>query len=265
MNYKILLSLVCAGLFFASCVPTKDLIYLQTKDQSETIAPIAASASKPYRLQVNDIVRISIKTIDPKMSEIFSPTSVQLASGADKTEQGLYYEGFTVDDHGNIRMPILGEVNVIGYTLEELRKNIEKKLLEEYFNKEANLFVTAKLAGLRFTINGEIASPGIKTVFQEKLNILEAVAQSGDITITGDRKAVTVMRQTPAGMEMHDIDLTDIKATQSPYFYVQPNDYIYIKPLPQKSWGTGKTGIESLGTIITVLTLVTTTLLLLRK
>jgi polysaccharide export outer membrane protein len=265
MNYKILLSLVCAGLFFTSCVPTKDLIYLQTKDQSETIAPIAASASKPYRLQVNDIVRISIKTIDPKMSEIFSPSSVQVPSGTDKSEQGLYFDGFTVDDHGNIRMPILGEVNVIGYTLEELRKIIEKKLLEEYFNKEANIFVTAKLAGLRFTINGEIASPGIKTVFQEKLNILEAVAHSGDITITGDRKAVTVMRQTPAGLEMHDIDLTDIKATQSPYFYVQPNDYIYIKPLPQKSWGTGKTGIESLGTIITVLTLVTTTFLLLRK
>lgn len=265
MNYKILLSLVCAGLIFASCVPTKDLIYLQNKDQSETIAPIAAVASKPYRLQVNDIVRISIKTLDPKMSEIFSPSSIAMPNGAEKSEQGLYFDGFTVDDHGNIRMPILGEINVIGATLEELRIKIEKKLLEEYFNKEANIFVTVKLAGLRFTINGEITSPGIKTVFQEKLNILEAVAYSGDITIIGDRKAVTVMRQTPSGMEMHDIDLTDIKATQSPYFYVQPNDYIYIKPLPQKSWGTGKTGIESLGTIITVLTLVTTTLLLLRK
>lgn len=265
MNYKILLSLVCAGLFFASCVPTKDLIYLQTKDNPETIAPIAASASKPYRLQVNDIVRISIKTIDPKMSEIFSPSTVQVPNSSDRSEQGLFFDGFTVDDHGNIRMPILGEINVIGYTLEELRIKIEKKLLEEFFNKEANIFVTVKLAGLRFTINGEIASPGIKTVFQEKLNILEAVAHAGDIAITGDRKAVTVMRQTPAGLEMHDIDLTDIKATQSPYFYVQPNDYIYIKPLPQKSWGTGKTGIESLGTVITVLTLVTTTFLLLKK
>ena len=265
MNYKILLSLVCAGLFFASCVPTKDLIYLQTKDNSETVAPIAASASKPYRLQVNDIVRISIKTIDPKMSEIFSPSTVQVPNGSDKSEQGLFFDGFTVDDHGNIRMPILGEINVIGYTLEELRIKIEKKLLEEFFNKEANIFVTVKLAGLRFTINGEIASPGIKTVFQEKLNILEAVAQSGDITITGDRKAVTVMRQTPAGLEMHDIDLTDIKATQSPYFYVQPNDYIYIKPLPQKSWGTGKTGIESLTTIVTILSVATTTYLLLKN
>jgi polysaccharide export outer membrane protein len=266
MNYKMLLSLVCAGLFFASCVPTKDMIYLQNKDKSETIAPISAVASKPYRLQVNDIVRISIKTLDPKMSEIFSPSAGgQTQATSERSEQGLFFEGFTVDDHGNIRMPILGEINVIGYTLEELRIKIEKKLLEEYFNKEANIFVTVKLAGLRFTINGEITSPGIKTVFQEKLNLLEAIAYSGDITVVGNRKEVTVMRQTPAGMEMHDIDLTDIKATQSPYYYVQPNDYIYIKPLPQKAWGTGKTGIESLGTIITVLTLVTTTLILLRK
>jgi len=266
MNNKILLLLVCAGLVFTSCVPTKDLIYLQTKDKSETIAPISANASKPYRLQVNDIVKITIKALDSKLVDIFSPSSSQNGNvQSEKSEQGLYFDGFTVDDHGNIRMPVLGEMNVIGNTLEELRVKVEKKLLEEYFNKDANIFVTVKLAGLRFTINGEINSPGIKTVYQEKLNILEAIAHAGDISVVGDRKAVTVMRQTPTGLEMHDIDLTDIKATQSPYFYVQPNDYIYIKPLPQKSWGTGKTGIESLGTIITVLTLVTTTLLLLKK
>ena len=257
--------LVFAGLFFASCVPTKDLIYLQNKDKSEN-AVIAPVASKPYRLQVNDIVSITIKTLDPKLAVIFSPSQGQAEGGIQgKSEQGLFFDGFTVDDHGNIRMPILGEVNVIGYTIEELRVKIEKQLLEEYFNKEANVFITVKLAGLRFTINGEIGAPGIKTVYQEKLNLLEAVAFSGDITVVGDRKAVTVIRQTPAGMEMHDIDLTDIKAVQSPYYYVQPNDYIYIKPLPQKSWGTGKTGIESLSTVITVLTLITTTLLLLRK
>jgi polysaccharide biosynthesis/export protein len=264
MNKKMLFFLVFAGLFFTSCVPTKDLIYLQKKDNSEFNSPIAPVVSKPYRLQVNDIVSITIKALDPKLAEIFSPSNTAASINA-KSEQGLYFDGFTVDDHGNIRMPVLGEVNVIGYTVEELRIKIEKQLLEEYFNKEANIFVTVKLAGLRFTINGEITNPGIKTVYQEKLNVLEAVAYSGDITITGDRKAVTIIRQTPAGMEMHDIDLTDIKAIQSPYYYVQPNDYIYIKPLPQKSWGTGKTGIESLGTIITVLTLITTTFIILRK
>jgi polysaccharide export outer membrane protein len=262
--YKILiLILLGAGLVFTSCVPTKDLIYLQNKDNSSDNSVIAPVPAKPYRLQTNDIISISIKTADPKLGAIFSTTAAE--TGAIKTDSGLYFDGFTVDDHGNIRIPILGEINVMGYTLDELRLKIEKKLLEEYFNKEADIFVTVKLAGLRYTINGEITSPGTKTLFQDRVNILEAIANSGDITITGNRKAVTVIRQFPQGTEMHDIDLTDIKAMQSPYYYIQPNDYIYVKPLKQKSWGTGKTGIESLGTIITVLTLVTTTLLLLRK
>ena len=73
------------------------------------------------------------------------------------------------------------------------------------------------------------------------------------------------MRKTPTGVEMHDLDLTDRNVINSPYYYLQPNDYVYVKPMKQKSWGTGKTGIESLGTIITLLSLVTTTYLLLKN
>ena len=177
----------------------------------------------------------------------------------------MYFDGFTVDDHGNIRIPVLGELNVIGYTLDEIRLRIEKQLLAEYFNKEADIFVTVRLAGLRYTINGEIGGPGTKTLFQDNVTIMEAIANSGDITITGNRKAVTVMRKTPTGVQMHDLDLTDINVMQSPYYYLQPNDFIYVKPLKQKTWGTGKTGLESLGTIITLLSLATTTFLLLKN
>lgn len=102
-------------------------------------------------------------------------------------------------------------------------------------------------------------------MFQDRVTVLEAIANSGDITIIGDRKNVTIIRQYPYGTEMHDIDLTDIKAIESPFYYLQPNDYIYIKPLPQKSWGTGTTGIQSLGTIVTLLSLATTTYLLLTR
>jgi polysaccharide export outer membrane protein len=97
------------------------------------------------------------------------------------------------------------------------------------------------------------------------VNVLEAVANSGDITITGDRKDVKVMRQFPHGLEIYSIDLTDVNALKSPYFYLQPNDYIYVKPLKQKSWGTGKTGVESLATILSILTLATTTILLFNR
>jgi polysaccharide export outer membrane protein len=248
---------------FTSCIPVKDLVYLQNKNSSGEQNNISAVESKPYRLQVNDVLSVDIKAIDPKLVAIFTPSENN--AGAGKSESGLYFDGFTVDDHGNIRMPILGEINVIGYTLEEVRLMIEKKLLEEYFKKEANIFVTVKLAGFRYTINGEVGSTGTKTLFQEHVNIMEAIANSGDITITGDRKAVTVIRQTPTGVQMHDLDLTDINVMKSPYYYLQPNDYVYVKPLKQKTWGTGKTGIESITTIITVLSLATTVFLLLKN
>ena len=250
------------SVLMTSCISTQDLIYLQNKDGAVE-APLAVVASKPYRLQVNDVLSISIKTIDPKLAAMFTVSN----DGAkpSQSDAGLYFDGFTVDDHGNIRMPVLGELNVIGFTLDEIRLRIEKQLLAEYFNKEANVFVTVKLAGMRFTMNGEIGAPGSKTLYQEQVTILEAIANAGDITITGDRKAVTVIRKTPTGVQMADLDLTDIKVMQSPYFYLQPNDYIYVKPLKQKTWGTGKTGIESFGTIITLLSIATTTFLLLRN
>ena len=94
---------------------------------------------------------------------------------------------------------------------------------------------------------------------------MEAIANAGDITVTGDRKDVKVIRTFPQGSETFSIDLTSDKAVNSPCFYLQPNDYIYVKPLKQKTWGTGKTGIESLTTIITILSLATTTFLLLKN
>lgn len=261
MNKSILYILLGISLLFTSCIPVKDLVYLQNKSGIETEAPITEVMLKPYRLQANDVLSITIKADDPKLVTIFNPTN---KGETDKGGSALYFDGFTVDDHGNIRIPVLGEINAIGFTTEELRMHIEKQLLDEYFKKEANIFVTVRLAGFKYTINGEVGSVGTKFLYQDHVNIMEAIANSGDITITGDRKAVTIIRQLPTGTEMHDIDLTDINVMQSPYYNLQPNDYIYVKPLKQKTWGTGKTGIESLSTIITLISLVTTALVLLQ-
>ncbi len=263
MNKYVVCVLLAIGLFFVSCVPQQDLIYLQNKNNGDLNQAVKPVSAKPYRLQTNDILSITIKAIDPQLVEIFNQTNIPRRTG--QTDDGLYFEGFTVDDHGNIRIPILEEVNVLGLTIEETRKKIEDQLLAEYFKKEANIFVNIKLAGFRYTINGEVTEPGTRVLFQDKVNIMEAIANSGDITITGDRKDVIVIRQMPHGTEMHSIDLTDRKAMESQYYYLQPNDYIYIKPLKQKSWGTGTTGVQSLTTIISVLTLVTTTVLLLTR
>ncbi len=250
------------SILLTSCVPTKDLIYLQNKS-GETNAAVIPSNQKPYRLQTNDLLSISIKAIDPKFVEIFNPSGLQ--SGGAGGGQGDYLNGYSVDDHGNIRLPILGEMNVLGFTTEEVRAKIEKLLFEKYFKDEAGVFVIVKLSGFRYTINGEVNSTGTKTLYQDRVNIMEAIANAGDINVTGDRKAVKVIRTFPQGSETFTIDLTDSQAVNSPCFYLQPNDYILVNPLKQKTWGTGKTGIESLTTIITILSLATTTFFLLRN
>ncbi len=261
MNSRILIILFFISILTVSCVPTQDLIYLQNKGNSSTVS-VNPVVVKPYRLQVNDVVSLNIKALDPKLIEIFNNNSNSQQLPNFET---LYFNGYSVDDHGNIRIPTLGEVNVLGFTLEEARLKIETLLLNDYFKKEAEIFISLKLAGFRYTVNGEVANPGTKILYQEKVTILEAIANSGDISVTGDRKDVKVMRQFPQGVETFSIDLTDSKAMQSPVYYLQPNDYIYIKPLKQKTWGTGKTGIESLSTIITILSLATTTFLLLKN
>ena len=260
MNKLFLYLLFFIGFFFTSCVSRKDLIYLQ-ENNTVTEPVINQVPLKPYRLQINDALSINVKAIDSKLVEIFNGGISQDMQSI----EGIYFNGYTVDDHGNIRLPILGELNVLGFTLDEVRKDIETKLLANYFKKEAEIFVNVKLAGFRYTVNGEIESPGTRMLYQEKVTILEAIANAGDITVVGDRKDVKVMRQLPQGIETLSIDLTDANALKSPCFYLQPNDYVYIKPLKQKTWGTGKTGIESIGTIITILTLATTTFLLLKK
>ncbi|GAW88129.1 sugar transporter [Flavobacterium psychrophilum] len=238
------------------------MLYLQNKNNSNQETVITPVVLKPYRAQVNDVLSVRIKALDQKLVEMFYTSAGEIQSNS---ADGLYFDGFSVNDHGAIRVPVLGEVNVLGLTLDEIRLKIEKQLLADYFNKAADIFVTVKLAGMRYTVNGEIASPGTRTLFQDKVTILEAIANSGDITITGNRKEVMVVRQYPHGTEIHSIDLTNIDAMKSPYYYVQPNDYIYIKPLKQKSWGTGTTGLQSFTAIFSVFTVLFTTFLLIKN
>ena len=267
MNKHLFYIFLFISVLFTSCIPVKDLVYLQKKDNTASENSISRVEAKPYRLQTHDVLSIRIKASDPKLVSIFNPTSDgSVKNSSDlQSESGLYFDGYTVDDHGNIRFPVLGEMNVMGFTLEEVRLSIEKQLLADYFKDNASIFVVVKLAGFRYTINGEVGSTGTKTLFQENVTIMDAIANSGDINITGDRKTVTIIRQTPNGTEMKDLDLTNINVMNSPYYYLQPNDYIYVKPLKQKTWGTGSTGLQSLTTIVTLLSLFTATYFLIKN
>ena len=263
MRFRLLLCILIVGLSFTSCIPTKKLTYLQVSETPADSIISIQRLQKPYRIQVNDLLSIRVKALDQELVGMFNPISEQNANATG--EERMYYDGFTVDLHGNIRVPTLGYISVLGYTVEEVRVLIEKELLDRYFKDQANIFVTVKLAGIRYTTLGEIGSGG-QVIYKEQVSIMEAVANAGGITEFGDMTDVKIIRQYPGGGEkVHSIDLTNINATKSPYYYIQPNDLILVNPLPQKALGFGTTGMTSFTTIFSILGILSTTILLITR
>lgn len=263
MRFVLLSILLFVVLSTTSCIPTKRLTYFQEDPQAVDSLMFPNKRQEPYRLQINDLLSIRIKVLDQETVGIFNPVSD--ANPNATGEERLYYDGFVVDNQGTIRIPLLGKVSVLGLTVEEIREKLEERLKADFFKEEANLFVTVKLAGIRYTINGEINRPGSNIIYRDQVSIMEAIANSGDITMEGNRNDVVIVRQYPTGQKVHRIDLTKIDAMNSPYYYIKPNDLILINPLPQKSWGTGTTGFESFRTIATIISAISTTLLLIRR
>jgi polysaccharide export outer membrane protein len=248
---KIPLFLVLIFLFL-SCVPTKDLIYLSgTPKENKEIHKINTN---PYKLQVGDNISIDVTSDNVNLVAVFLKSSGSLS---ENTSSPVIY---SIDVNGNIRMPILGEINVLGYTTKEVRVKIEEKFAN-YFMKEDSYFVSVKLDGIKYTIMGEINSPGPKVVYQNQLSILDAITFSGDIPIGGDKKNVEVIRISPNGNKKVTIDLTSIDALNSEIFFIQNNDYINIKALRQKSLAEV---LKPITGILSLISLLTTTIFIFR-
>lgn len=246
---------------FFSCVPGKDLVYLQ--GNPESFDEIQRINNTPYKLQVDDILNINIKTTNEELVSVFQKTeSAGIGNNQVGNNAGVgYFSDYSVDSYGNIRLPTLGEINVLGYTTLEVRKKIQKGL-RKFIKEQENLFVTVKLSGIKFTVIGEVVSPGTKILFQNRVSVIEAIANSGDITNVGNRKAVEIIRTNEFGAQKFIIDLTKIEALNSEVFFIKPNDYINVIPLKQKAWGTGTTGLQTLSTFVSIFTLITSTIIL---
>ncbi len=264
-NLKKLLLFLFLVLATLSCVPYKDTLYLEKNKEKTSSIEVNVDAFKPYRIQTGDILSINIKALDQKLVDIFNKESSNGSQQSSFSADMLYLNGYKVNDFGNIQIPILGEVPVLNLTVDEISDKIKNLLLTEYLTVQSNLFVNVKMAGIKYTTNGEIASKGTKTIFQDKITILEAIANSGDILETGNKKDVIIMRKVNSGFETYSLDLTDANVINDPNFFIKPNDYIYIKPLRNKSWGIGNNGIQTFTTLISVFGVLTSTYLILKS
>src|SRR5690606_5535640 len=154
MNQKHLLYLLLIMLSVTSCISTKKITYLQTDETAVDSVLTIQRLQMPYRIQVNDLLSIRVKALDQELVGMFNPIGEGNANATG--EERLYYDGFIVDAQGNIRVPTLGKINVLGLSVDEVQEKIEQELLDNYFKEQANIFVTVKLAGIRYTTLGEI-------------------------------------------------------------------------------------------------------------
>ena len=146
----------------ASCIPLKKQIYFQGEvEENDSIQKLQDA---PYRLQVNDALNIQVKSSDQKLVELFSQSTRTTGVTRGYNEEILYFESYSIDRHGNIRLPYLGEINVLGYTTDEVREKIDKEF-QKYFRNPEDVFVNVKLAGVRVTIIGEVGETGTELLY----------------------------------------------------------------------------------------------------
>lgn len=184
-----------------------------------------------YHLQPADILSIQIKHPNETVetAAIFNLSPRQNAMFA--SPGSLFLDGYIIDVKGNILMPVLGEIEVKGLTLEEATIRIQEYAVK-YLNKPT---VNVKLTNFRITVLGEVKNPGYFYVYNNTVTVLEALGLSGDLTLLGSRKNIKLIRAVPTGAQVVLLDLTDPKLLKSDYFYLLPGDVLYVEPLSARS------------------------------
>ncbi len=211
-------------LLLTSCVSTKNITYFQNKDQ------IDATLSKQLfdaKIMPKDILQIQVFSMTPEASEPFNLLKGTVATSTGG-ENSVY--NYLVSNDGTIVMPILGSVKVGGLTKNEA-ENLIKGKIQPYLSESENVVVHVRMMNYKYAVLGGVTSPGLYTTQNEKVSILEAIAQAGDLTTFAYRDRIYLIRENSEGQkEYHQLNINDANIISSPYYYLQQNDVIYVEP-----------------------------------
>jgi polysaccharide biosynthesis/export protein len=222
----VLLLLVLIG---TSCIPNRKLVYFSdAKFNTSSLTPIQNQPGQ-YLLQPQDILSIKVKTLDEESADYFNiqPENVFL----NINQAGVFLSSYSIDEKGNVGLPEVGPVAVGGLTVEQAQQKIQEALAV-YLSKAT---ILVKLVSFKVTVLGEVQSPGHFYVYNNRVTILEALGMAGDLNDFGNRENITLIRQTATGSGAVLLDLRDPKVLASEFYYLQPNDVLYIQPLKAKA------------------------------
>ncbi|MDH6306154.1 polysaccharide export outer membrane protein [Parabacteroides sp. PF5-5] len=259
MKSKLLSVLLLISLLF-SCTTPKDVLYFQgldslTKEQLAQMDQIYSS-----RIALNDLLSITVSAWDPTIVVPFNPPSTyRLTPGDMELNPSEYAPTYLVDSDGTITFPVIGKVQAAGLSKEELVNNLQSKI--SHYVKDP--IVTVYIVNYKITFMGEVSRPGAMTVKNEKISLIDALGQAGDLTINANRKNILIIRDNNGVKEYGRVDLTDPAVFASPYYYLRQNDVIYVEPNVAKQrnarYSQGQQfSISIFSAIISALSLVTT-------
>ena len=229
MNKSLKLLFILALVTMFSCRSSKELIYLKDAVPNDIINRLPVQTTE-HILQSGDILYVSIKTRNTELNAIFDPESSMLTNsgGGQKysSPSDGYLYGFEIDPDGNIKLPMLGVLQVAGVSVSQIESIIQQKAAE-YIN---DAIVKVKLLNFKITIMGEVGSPSVYYNYTNSMTVLEALAMAGGNTDFADIKKVMVIRQTEEGNMAYMLDLSSKDIFSSKAFYLQPNDMIIVQP-----------------------------------
>ena len=218
----------------------RQLPYLQSSSYSLTQPSEVLSKRPVYHVQPNDVLSIRVQSVQPELNDLFNITDARNMMAADPS--ALYLAGYSVNEQGQITLPTVGRLQVSGLSVEQVQALVQQRV--GAFASGANVLV--KLLSFKLTVLGEVRNPGRYFVYNGQASVLEALAMAGDLTEYGNRQNIKLVRQTPGGSEVMLLDLTDPALLRSPYYYLLPNDALYVEPLKAR---TSRANANNLGIV----------------
>jgi len=223
------------AIIFASCVPQKKMLYLKDAEMlTENLSKeYVNDRTLNYKLQPGDNLYIRALNVVDERNAAALNGEVTNRSYNMSNDASIYLQSYTVDEQGFIEMPLIGKVEVKNLTVDEAKNKLQA-LLDQYVNQTT---LIVKLSNFNVTMLGEVTKPGMYKVYQSQINLFEAISMAGNMTGFAKRDEVKIIRQTDNGSEIHTVDMGQADILSSDFYYLKPNDIVYVEPMAAKQWG----------------------------
>ena len=231
---KMVMAAVLFTVVCVSCVPQKKMLYLKEAQMAaENISKeYVNDRTVDYKLQPGDNLYIRfLNTIEQNSAAALSGDNS--SRNYMSSEPSIYLQSYTLDEEGCIELPLTGKIMLKNMTVDQAKEKMQNEINK--FVNQTTLIV--KLSNFNLTILGEVSRPGMYKVYQSQINLFEAVALAGNMTNFAKNDEVKIIRQTDHGSEIITVDMGQADILSSPYYYLKPNDIVYVEPLKIKQWG----------------------------